>query len=259
MSIRRLVHFVLLLEIAVVVFVMVGIFWLSISEAQVRTSNNYQIQSDSINVGGGLSTSTSYSQESTFGEIATGISDSGTYSLRAGYQQMQEIFLSLAVSGDVLMSPDLPGVTGGVANGSSTLTVLTDNPAGYQLTLVSENNPAMQNGPYSIANYDAGLEPDFAFNTSGSDAHFGYSPEGADVVNDFLDDGGVCAEGGSLDTPLACWEGPSTTPRIIASGTGGNVPSGATTTVQFRVGIGSGAGVVAGVYTATTTITALPL
>ncbi len=231
---------------------------IGVGEAQVRSSGNYQIQSDSINVGGGLSTSTSYTQESTVGEIATGPADSTSYALRAGYQQMQEVYLSLMVSGDVLMLPSLPGITGGTANGSTTFTVLTDSPSGYQLSVQAENDPAMQYGAYSITDYDAGAEPDFSFIVGGGAALFGYTPEGVDVAPAFLDDGGVCGIT-TQDTPLACWDGLTTTARSIAVGEGANHPLGATTTVHFRVGVGSSAGVVPGVYTATTTVTALPL
>lgn len=231
---------------------------LQVGSAQVRSSTNYQLQSDSINIGGGLATSTSYTQENTIGEVATGPSDSATYALRAGYQQMQEVYLSLTVSGDVTMSPDLPGVTGGTSNGSTTFTVLTDSPAGYQLTIEAENEPAMQSGAYTIADYDAGAEADFSFITGSADAHLGFTPEGIDITQAFLDDGGTCGID-TGDTSLACWDGLSTTSQLIAIGSGSNHPAGATTTVHFRVGIGSGAGVMAGVYTATTTVTALPL
>lgn len=231
---------------------------LQLGLAQVRSSASYQLQSDSINVGGGLSTSTTYRQESTVGEVATGASDSATYALRAGYQQMQEIYLSLQVTGDVTMSPSLPGVTGGTANGSTTFTVLTDNPAGYQLTLEAENNPAMQFGVYSIANYDAGAGADFSFAVGDGEAFFGFTPEGVDIPQVFLDDGGICGVD-TLDTNFACWVGASTSAQVIAQGSGANHPSGATTTVHFRVGLGSNAGVIAGVYTATTTVTVLPL
>ncbi|MBP6881543.1 MAG: hypothetical protein KBC35_02875 [Candidatus Pacebacteria bacterium] len=226
--------------------------------AQVSTSTNYQIQSDSLNFGGGLSTSTNYRQESTAGEVATGPSDSATYALRAGYQQMQEVYLSLTVTGDVIMSPSLPGVTGGTANGSTTFTVLTDDPAGYQLTLESENSPAMQSGIYSIADYNAGIDADFSFVTGGGEAYFGFTPEGVDIPQAFLDDGGTCGVD-TQDSSLACWVGASTTAQMIALGSGANHPDGATTTVHFRVGVGSNAGVIAGVYTATTTVTVLPL
>lgn len=239
-------------------FTVVVLLISNISFAQVRSSASYQLQSDSVNMGGGLSTSTSYRQESTVGEVATGESASASYALRAGYQQMQEVFLSLSVTGDAIMDQAIPGVTGGVSNGSSTLTVITDSPSGYQVHIAFQDDPAMQNPPYSIANYDEGAAPDFSFTTAGGEAHFGYTPEGVDIVQFFKDDGGACNTGG-LDTAYACWVGASTTAQTIAVGAGSNHPSGATTTLHFRVGVGSGAGVIAGVYIATTTVTALPL
>ena len=230
----------------------------NISSAQVMSSPGYQLQSDSVNFAGGLSSSTNYTQESTIGEFASGQSDSNNFLLRAGFQQMQEVFLSLAVTGDVTMSPDISGLTGGVSNGSTTITVITDNPAGYQLLLAAENNPAMQGSQDTISDYDSGAEPDFSFVTASDQAHFGFTPEGIDITVEFIDDGGTCGLSGG-DTSLSCWDGLSTTDRLIANGSEGNQPNGATTTIHFRVGVGSSAGVISGLYTATSTITALPL
>lgn len=242
------------------IMTMIVISLIGVSDAQVRTSDSYQIQRDSINIGGGYSTSDSYIQESTVGEIATGLSDSSTYSIYAGYQQaLQDVSVSLLMTGDVIMSPDLAGITGGTSNGSTTITVTTDSPSGYQLTISAEGNPAMQGAlGGSIDDYDAGIDPDFSFLIGGGDAYFGFSPDGVDVVQAFLDDGGICNTG-SLNTSLACWDGLTTSDTVVASAGSSNQPNGATTTLNFRVGIGSGAGVIADVYTATTTVTAIPL
>ncbi|MBP6924094.1 MAG: hypothetical protein KBC62_00910 [Candidatus Pacebacteria bacterium] len=241
-----------------VVFTAFILVWMQLGSAQVATSTNYQLQSDSINFGGGLSTSTNYRQESTFGEIATGEATSTNYNLYAGYQQMQEVFLSMTAPSDVILSPNLAGLTGGTSNGSTTVTVTTDSPAGYSLTLESQNNPAMQNGVYTIDDYDEGADADFSFLVTAGVAHLGFSPSGVDVAQEFKDNGSLCGVS-SQDTALACWAGLSTLGTVISEGTDANHPSGATTTISFRVGIGSGAGVVSGVYTATTTLTALPL
>lgn len=45
-------------------------------DGQVRTSTNYKIERDSLNIGGGFSTSTSYQSDSSIGEVATGVSGS---------------------------------------------------------------------------------------------------------------------------------------------------------------------------------------
>ncbi|MEY2665429.1 MAG: hypothetical protein RLZZ480_534 [Candidatus Parcubacteria bacterium] len=226
--------------------------------AQVATSTNYQLQSDSINFGGGLSTSTNYTQESTFGEVATGNGTSTNYNLYGGYQQMQEVYLSLTAPADVILSPNLAGITGGTSNGSTTVTVTTDGPAGYSLLIASENNPAMRSGANTIDDYDEGADADYSFVVTSGTADFGFSPSGVDIVPYFKDNGSLCGLG-SLDTPLACWAGLLTSGVTIAEANGSNHPDGATTTMYFRVGVGSGANVISGVYTATTTLTALPL
>ena len=245
--------------ISSILVTMIVIMGINVTAAQVRSSSNYQLQQDSVNIGGGFSTSTSYNLESTVGEVGTGNASSSNYNLYAGYQQLDEVTISLSVSGDVLMLPNIYGVTGGTSNGSTTVTVTTDSPTGYQLDLVAEGAPAMQSAVGNINDYNpATSDPDFSFTTGGSDAHFGYSPEGVDIVDRFLDDGGDCNTG-STDTSLSCWDGLSTTDETIAEGSGPNNPSGADTTINFRVGVGSGAGLTAGDYQATSTVTALPL
>jgi hypothetical protein len=226
--------------------------------AQVMQSSSYKIQTDSINFSGGLSTSSNYTLESTAGEIATGESSSSNYALKAGYQQMHEVYLSLSSVTDVALSPSIPGVSGGVANGSTTVTVITDGTAGYELLIESESSPAMQKALDSISDYVPASNPDFSFITGTADSHFGYSPEGVDIVSRFKDNGSACAVG-ALDTVSACWDGLSTTSERIALGTGSNHPNGATTTIRFRVGIGSAVVQTPGIYTATTTLTALAL
>ncbi len=240
------------------VLTIVALLSLQLGFAQVATSTNYQLQSDSINFGGGLSTSTNYTQESTFGEIATGQSTSTNYQLRAGYQQMQEVYLSMTAPTDVILSPTIGGISGGTSNGSTTVTVTTDSPSGYQLTIAAENTPAMQSGPNTIADYNEGAVPDFTFSVVGGQASFGFSPSSVDLVQDFLDDGNDCGVG-SANNIGACWAGLSTTDTPISEGVGSNHPTGAATTVYFRVGVGANANVPAGLYTATTTLTALPL
>lgn len=232
---------------------------LSYAYAQVMQSTNYRIESDSVNFGGGYSSSTNYTLESTAGEVATGESSSASYNLHAGYQQMHEVYLALTGAQNVLMNPSLGGITGGTSTGSTTVTVTTDSPSGYQLTIESSQSPAMQKGADTIGDYSPiGADPDFDFMVGATDSHFGYSPEGADVVQRFLDDGGAC-NAGVLGSALSCWDGLSTTAETIASASSANHPDGATTTVRFMVGIGSQVVQPPGTYTATTTLTALPL
>ena len=226
--------------------------------AQVMQSTNYRIQSDSVNLGGGFSSSTNYSLESTGGEVGTGELSSATYQLKAGYQQMQEVFISLTGAAAVPLSPSIPGISGGTSNGSTTVVVVTDSPSGYALTILASQSPAMQKGADTIANYAPAGAPDYTFTTGATNAHFGYSPSGVDIVGRFRDNGVSCNTS-TGDTVLACWDGLSTSAVTIAQNTSSNHPLGATTTVYFRVGIGGSVNQPAGTYTATTTLTALPL
>lgn len=234
--------------------------FLVVGYAEERSSSNYQIQSDSINFGGGLSSSTNYGLESTGGEVATGPSDSTSYRLRAGYQQMQEVFISITSPGPVAMVGPLGGLTGGESNGSTTVTVVTDSPSGYQLTIAAEDAPAMRKGADTLADYvpDSSPQTDFIFTTATNEAHFSFSPYGTHVIDRYRNDGSDCGVGSS-STLLRCWDGLSTSDIEIARGTGANHPTGTATTLQFKVGIGGGATVPPGTYVATTTLTALPL
>ncbi len=233
--------------------------FLNVVVAEVRSSPSYKLQSDSINFAGGLSSSSNYSLESTAGEVATGDSDSVSYKLRAGYQQMQEVFISMTAPNPVVMTPNILGITGGTANGSTSVSILTDSPSGYELTIMAESAPAMRKGSDSLADYVpiSNPDPDFSFLTNPTTAHFGFSPEGSNIVDRFRDDGLACNVG-SGDTTLACWDGLDTSNKVIASGLA-NQPNGATTTLNFRVVVGGSIVVPAGNYFATTTLTALPL
>ena len=230
------------------------------ANAQVMQSSNYQIQSDSLNIGGNdISSSSNYSILSTVGEAGTGVIDSASYTVGGGYRQMQEIYIALSGVTNVTMTPAIPGVTGGTANGSTTVTVITDSPSGYSLTIAAENDPAMQKGVDNIADYDPGSNPSFGFSVSSGEAFLTYTPEGDDITARFKDNGATCNTGGTLDTAFACWDGLATTTQTISSNTSANHPDGATTTINFRVGVGDSVNPETGFYVATTTLTALPL
>jgi len=229
-----------------------------VSFAQM-TGTLYEIQSDSINFGGGFSTSTSYTQESTFGEITTGNSSSTTYGIRAGYQQMQQVYIAITTVADVTMSPSIGGLTGGTSNGSTGVTVTTDSPSGYELTIKASSSPALVSGSNSFADYTtSGAAPDFSFSIAVTDSEFGFTPEGSHIVDRFKDNGAVC-DSGLGNTADACWDTLSTNEAVISRSTSGNHPSGTLTTLKFRAQSGPSHFQMEGEYTATTTVTALPI
>jgi hypothetical protein len=226
--------------------------------AAVMSSTNYSLQSDSINFGGGLSSSTNYTQESTAGEVATGDSASASYMLHAGYQQMTPVFISLSVS-PVTMSPDIPSIGGGTANGQTTVTVTTDDAAGYQLSIAASSSPAMVSGANSFADYvTGGANPDFNWSVPATASEFGFTPEGSYIVQRFKDNGSVC-DTGSLDTTNSCWAPLTTSNQLIAQTSSGSYPTGSDTVLKFRAESGASHTQPGGAYVATSTVTAIAL
>lgn len=229
--------------------------------AEMMSSPNYKIQSDSANFGGGLSNSSNYRIEDTVGEVATGESSSANYKLKAGYQQMHEVYLAMTNAADVTMSPSLGGLSGGTSNGSTATTVTTDSLAGYQLFIKASSTPALQgfSGSASISDYTpAGADPDFTFSVAPTDGEFGFTPEGTDIAAKYKDNGSACNTG-SGDTADACWNALSTSNETVSSRSTGNHPNGTATTLKFRVTLGSSHLQLEDTYTATTTLTAVAL
>lgn len=236
-----------------------GIIFIHSAYGQVMSSSNYHIQSDSVNFGGVRSTSASYTIEDTLGESATGISSSTNYVMKAGYQQMQEVVIAITAVANVTMSPTIPGVTGGTANGSTVFTVTTDDIAGYTATITASSSPALQSPLSSFADYvPGGANPDFTFSNGATASTFAFSPEGADIDQRFKDNGSACNTGPG-DTANTCWDGLSTSAKTILTRTTSNTPNGTDTTIKFRASSGSSHIQVNGTYVATTTITVVAL
>jgi hypothetical protein len=225
------------------------------------SSPHYVIPSDAIDVGGAPGASTNFFSEDTLGELASGDSASTNYRLRAGYQSMQEVYLALSAPSDVTMSPTIPGVSGGVGNGSVFWTVTTDNLAGYSFYVRSGTSPALVKSDDSntfFDDYTAGVNPDYAWQVDSTKAEFGFTPEGGDIIQKFRDNGAQCNIG-TFDTPDACWYNfvSSNPGELIAQSTSSNHPSGVATTVKVEAQSNSSHLQEAGAYQATITVTAL--
>ncbi len=222
-------------------------------------STTYRIDFDSVNVGGGQSQSGTYLLEDSAGEIATGSSTSATYNLQAGYQQLNEVSISITAAADVVMSPSIGGLTGGTSNGSTAVTVTTDSPSGYELKIKASSSPALVSGSNSFADYTkVGADPDLTFSIGAADSEFAFTPEGTDIFSRFKDNGSVC-NAGSGNTTDACWDSLLTTNTIISRRTSPNTPSGIETVIKFRAASGGSHFQPEGTYIATTTLTALPI
>lgn len=227
--------------------------------AYVAASSNYRLERDSINIGGGFSSSTSYLQESTVGEVATGYSSSTTYMLHAGYQQVDTSFISISSPADITLLPAISTQSGGQADGSAAWTVTTNSSAGYTLAIRASASPALVSGANSFADYTAaGVSPDYAWAVTTAAKEFGFSPEGTHIHSRYRDNGATCNVG-ALDTSSACWDALSTSDRTIATSGSANNPAGTDTTVRFRAEAGSSSAPAEGSYQATVTLTALAI
>jgi hypothetical protein len=171
----------------------------------------------------------------------------------------------LTPSSDITMSPQLAGITGGTSNGSTYVRVLTNNAAGYNMTLTASSSDGMignsQGGTIPAYTPGSGIIPDFSFTVDPNKAEFGYTVEAsttADLAQAFMDDGVSCNTG-SGDVVDKCWVNASTTARTIVNRTSETANSGATTTIKFRATINQNPtpAIPQDTYVATTTLTAV--
>jgi len=225
------------------------------------SSPNYVIQSDAVDIGGASGASSGFRSEDTIGELASGDSASTAYRLRAGYQSMQEVYLALSAPSDVTMSPTIPGVSGGIGNGSVFWTVTTDNLAGYSFYVRAGATPALVSSGNPSAffdDYTPTASPDYAWQVDSTKAEFGFTPEGADIVQKFRDNGVSC-NAGTFDTPDACWYNfiASDPGELIARSAVSNHPTGVATTVKVEAQSNTSHLQEEGTYQATITVTAL--
>jgi hypothetical protein len=227
------------------------------------TAGVYKIDSDSINSGGiDYSAAGDNQIADTLGEIIVGDASTSNYSIAAGYRAMDETSVAIGVSvQNIILSPDLGGLTGGTSTGATQVTVTTDNPAGYMLSLQAGEAPTMQSDLDTIADYSpSGANPDYQMRLVSGQSMFAFTPEGPDIVDRYRDDGSsLCGVVNGFDGTNICWDGMSTTNKTIANRSTATLITGDATTLRFSVGVGIGRVQIAGTYLATSTITALAL
>lgn len=231
----------------------------SVSAAAQMGSNSYKIPVDSLNVGGQESSSGLYKQIDTLGELGTGDIASGTYRIHAGFLGKQPTYIAITSNGSVTMAPDIGGVSGGTGTGTMSWTVTTDSQSGYKMEIRSNTTPSLRSANGDFNDYTpAGSDPDYNWSVASADSEFGFTPEGADIVQRYKDNGSACNTG-SLDTANRCWDTLTTSNKVIAQTTNGNHPIGTLTTVKIQAESGSAHIQPNGSYTATVLVTAVPL
>jgi len=153
----------------------------------------------------------------------------------------------------------MSGLSGASSEGTMSWTVITDNPAGYSMSIASTTTPALQSAADSLSDYTpAGSDPDYNFINLPANSTFGFSPEGTDTIPRFKDNGSICNTG-TLETTDKCWDGLSTTPKMIAGSSISNHPSGTVVTARLRAESGASHVQTSGVYNVTLVATATTL
>jgi hypothetical protein len=226
---------------------------------QVRESTNYKIERDSLNVGGGFTSSGNFQMESSVGELGTGFSTSTNYILSAGYQQnLEEIYIAISSPSDLTLD-SINGLTGGFSTSSTSWNITTNNNSGYEVSIRSSTTPAMQSNLDYFEDYSpSGSNPDFDFSINNSTAAFGFSPNSTHVIPRFKNDGNDCNIGTSI-TLYKCWDGLSISDTTIIQSGSPNHPYGTLSTITFRAESGSNKILTAGDYSATIIMTAIAL
>lgn len=195
--------------------------------------------------------------------VAYGITDTFTIE-----QEVTSEISFKTLANDVVMTPDLAGITGGTAYGTSTVAITTNNPTGYVMSISFATLTAMQgeNLNSDIDNYtpSVGGTPDFTFAVGANDAEFAYSVYSDTTPDDasqlFTNDGGACNTG-TAETLYRCWYGAADATSLVQLIDRPNATpgTGATSTILFRVGITSNPSpaIETGFYNATATLTAV--
>jgi hypothetical protein len=226
--------------------------------ADYMQSTTYKMESDSLNFGGVDSSSPSYSLIDTLGEVGTGDLNSTNYGIHAGFLQSEGSYIAVSGPPDLSMS-SMSGLFGGSSEDTASWLVTTNNTAGYTMSIASSTTPTLESTKDSFPDYTpAGANPDYNFINASDNSSFGFSPEGTEASTRFKNDGSACNTG-NFESTGKCWDGLSTTPKVVAGGTTSNIPDGSTATIRFRAESGVDHIQISGQYNATITATFITL
>lgn len=189
------------------------------------------------------------------------VSDSGVITVN----QVVSAEISITATATVSMSPAISGISGGTGDGSTTMTVITNNTGGFSMAVKADYAPAMTLGGANsavpaFADYTkVGTAPDYTWGVAVADSEFGFTVEpetDANAVAAFLDNGTDTCGTGAVETADKCWA-PFTTTDYTVINRGTPTDSGGEAEVlKFKAQSGASHFQQQGTYTATITVTA---
>ena len=166
---------------------------------------------------------------------------------------------------NVEMDGSIQGISGGVANGTSTFAINTNNPAGYTVTIEFENSAqAMQanSGSGFIPNLgdDGGiawLDFDDTSGVAATAGAFGFTVTGPNTAEFYQNNGGTCSEAGAVEA-TTCWAHPDTASDAEIIVDSSTTADAEVHNIHFRVVVPGNPtpALELGIYTATGTLTA---
>jgi len=169
------------------------------------------------------------------GQVSSGISNSGSYAIKAGFQHMQGVSIAVSSPADTVLAPDIPGISGGTADGNVAWNVETDSYSGFDMKINSSTTPAMKlppDGTYYFDDYST--TPTYNWSIGANSAKFGYTvvpATPADAVLAFKDDSIICGAGSSVGS---CWSGLTSSTVAIVHRQSRTSSSGESELVNFK-------------------------
>ncbi|MEI7463085.1 MAG: hypothetical protein WCK03_01660 [Candidatus Taylorbacteria bacterium] len=145
---------------------------------------------------------------------------------------------------NVVMSPQLGGITGGTATGQTQFAVMTNNLTGYKVTITASSTTGAMQGTASTTNYIPGYipavatAPDYAMSVLVNKAGFAYSVQASttsDVGDLFHENGSACNTGANHTNPGTCWYVATSTAATIINRPLPTLVGAATSTILFKV------------------------
>lgn len=246
-----------------VLVLVISLFSAGTAWAYVANSDNYFLDSDSLNSAGGKSSSATRHMADSVGETATGSGSSASFQLQAGYQAMVPSPLSLSSPSDITLSPTISAGSGGQANGRARWRIVSNGGFSFYLGIAGGGKAALRSSTKTFSNYSgislnwtpAPSVPTFGFNPFGTYTHDNYYSDILHIVPTGNCGASILPDRGTQDG--YCWDGLGESAKLIGQAASG--PTNDDLYINFRADyqVPVTGGLDAGIYQANLVVTLL--